>query len=64
MVELILIQELSFLIFFSLLEEKGFCIAKILRKGLELRRWKPYMENFQYSNYVAISNKILNVIMR
>jgi len=49
---------------FSLLEEKGFSIAKILRKGLELRKWEPYMENFQYSNYVAISNKILNVIMR
>lgn len=27
-------------------------------KGLKVRDYKPYMGNFQYSNYVAISNRI------
>ncbi len=45
--------------FFNLLEGKGFSIAKIQRKGLELRNYEQYMENFTYSNYIAISNKIL-----
>lgn len=50
--------------FFNLLEWKGFSIAKILKRGLDLRKWEHFMENFQYSNYVAISNNILNTVMK
>lgn len=44
------------------LEERGFKIAKILKGGLELRPYHPYMENFQYANYVAISEKIIKYL--
>lgn len=46
----------SLMEFYELFEEKGFKIAKIMPKGLQLRDYKPYMENFDYANYVAISN--------
>jgi FkbM family methyltransferase len=45
---------------YKLLEDKGFKIAKIMPKGLELREYKPFMENFQYSNYVAISKYLVD----
>lgn len=44
---------------YQFLEERGFYIAKMLSNGLEIREYKPFMENFSYSNYVAISNKVL-----
>ena len=47
----------------SLLElysKRHFLIAKILPKGLEIRTYQSYMENFMYANYVAISKRILN----
>lgn len=44
---------------YDLLEKKGFVLAKIMPKGLDIRNYKPYMENFYYSNYVAISNKVI-----
>ena len=50
--------------FYSLLEEKGFKIAKIMPNYLELREYHPFMENFCYQNYVAISNKILEILAR
>jgi FkbM family methyltransferase len=43
--------------FFDLLVPKGFKLAKIMRDGVEIRSWKLYMENFIYSNYIAISEK-------
>lgn len=45
--------------FFDLLIPKGFKIGKIMRDGIEIRNWKLYMENFVYSNYIAISEKFL-----
>lgn len=40
---------------YKLLNERGFEIAKIMPKGLEIRAYSPFMENFNYANYVAIS---------
>lgn len=47
---------------FEILELSGFIIAKIMPKGLEIRQYQPFMENFFYSNYVAISNQIVRKI--
>ena len=43
---------------YKFLEDRGFSIAKVMPNGLEVREYKPYMDNFNYSNYVAFSNKI------
>lgn len=40
-------------------EKNGFVIAKVFPKGLDIRPYKAWMDNFTYSNYVAISNNIL-----
>jgi FkbM family methyltransferase len=42
--------------FFNLFEKRGFKIAKVHTNGLELRQYSPYMDNFMYANYVAISD--------
>jgi FkbM family methyltransferase len=47
---------------YKLLESKGFEIAKIMPYGLELRKYQPFMDNFQYSNYIAISKRIVKKI--
>lgn len=44
---------------YRLLENREFKVAKIMPKGLELRDYNPFMENFIYSNYVAISRRML-----
>ena len=44
---------------YRLFEENGFAVAKVMRNGLDLRSYQPWMENFQYANYVAISRKIV-----
>ncbi len=44
--------------FYDILGKKGFVIAKIMPNGLELKKYSPIMENFQYSNYIAISEKV------
>jgi len=43
---------------YSVFEKVGFAVAKIIPSGLEIRSYQPYMENFQYSNYVAISSHV------
>ncbi len=45
--------------FYKLFLAKGFKIAKLMPKGLEVRAYLPYMENFNFSNYMAISENIL-----
>ncbi len=45
--------------FYEILESKGFKIAKIMSKGLEIREYHPRMENFNYANYVAVSKKFI-----
>ena len=44
---------------YKFLEDRGFVIAKMMTNGLEIRKYKPYMDNFQYANYMAISSKVL-----
>jgi len=43
---------------YKFLNTRGFKIAKIMPNGLEIREYSPFMDNFNYSNYVAISNKV------
>ena len=43
---------------YALLESRGFVIGKLMPGGVQLRTYKPWMENFQYANYVAISRKL------
>lgn len=47
---------------YDILESSGFILTKIFPKGLLFRKFEIWMENFQYSNYIAISNKIINKI--
>jgi hypothetical protein len=49
--------------FYEFFESKGFSIAKVMQKGLELREYKPFMENFNYANYVAISKKLFDGLL-
>ena len=44
---------------YALLETAGFVITKIMPRGLEVRPYHPWMDNFQYANYVAVSSTIL-----
>lgn len=43
---------------FELLEKAGFKVAKIMKNGLELKHYEPWMDNFQYSNYIAFSPEL------
>lgn len=38
--------------------EKGFKIAKVMPKGLEIRNYSPIMENYNNANYMAFSKDI------
>ncbi len=42
---------------YDLLIANNFLVGKLLPKGVEIREYRDYMENFNYSNYVAISKK-------
>lgn len=44
---------------YTFLEKRGFKVAKIMPKGLEIRKYSPFMDNFNYANYVAISKKVV-----
>lgn len=50
----------SLLEIYQFLLARNFKIGKILSNGLEMRDYAEYMEDFNYSNYVAISNKVLD----
>ena len=43
--------------FFSLLEPKGFVVAKVMSSGLRIREYVAWMDNYMYANYVAVSPK-------
>ena len=47
---------------YGLFEAAGFVVAKVMRRGLEVRGYNPSMDNFQYANYVAISGKIVGTL--
>lgn len=44
---------------YTLLEGRGFEIFKIKPKYLERRKYHPHMENYFYSNYIAISKEFI-----
>lgn len=44
---------------YDFLEKAGFVLAKVMPNGLDIRPYKPWMDNFQYANYVAVSAKII-----
>lgn len=52
----------SLLDIYALLHNRDFIVAKIMKNGLEIRDYEPYMENYMYSNYVAISKNMLKKI--
>lgn len=39
--------------FFEILEGKGYALAKLFPKALEVRRYDPSMDHFRYANFVA-----------
>lgn len=43
---------------YALFESRGFVVGKLMPRGIELRAYQPWMENFQYANYVAVSRQI------
>ena len=43
---------------YALFESRGFVAGKLMPRGVELRTYKAWMENFQYANYVAISRPL------
>ena len=45
---------------YDVLAKNGFEICKIMPKYLEFRKYKIYMENFTYSNYVAVGPNFLS----
>lgn len=49
----------SLLEIYNFLIERGFKIAKVMSNGLEVREYSPFMDNFQYANYVALSQRVL-----
>jgi FkbM family methyltransferase len=44
---------------YELLKKRGFEVFKIMPKYIEKRQYYPYMDNFFYSNYVAISKEFI-----
>lgn len=49
----------SLMNFYELFESKGFVFAKVMPGGLQIREYESFLENFQYSNYVAISKRLI-----
>lgn len=45
---------------YKFLTDRGFKIAKVKTTGLEMRDYSSFMDNFNYSNYVAISHRLLD----
>lgn len=44
---------------YKILGDRGFKIAKVMSGGLEIREYSPFMDNFNYANYVAVSDKVI-----
>ncbi|QLC50632.1 FkbM family methyltransferase [Methanolobus zinderi] len=44
---------------YEILESKGFIVAKILPDSLHIREYSAFLDNFEYSNYVAISKRLI-----
>lgn len=52
-------SHISLMEVYKILNDSGFIVAKVMPNGLEIRNYSPYMENFIYANYMAISKKML-----
>ena len=48
--------------FYQLLCERGYVIAKLLPRALELRSYQPWMEHYAYANYVALAPDLLQTV--
>lgn len=44
---------------FKVFDDTGFVVAKVMPKGLDIRSYYPWMDNFEYANYVAISEDVV-----
>jgi FkbM family methyltransferase len=44
--------------FFDLFETRNFIVGRVFPRGLKLRPYSPWMDNFDYANFVAISRAI------
>ena len=51
----------SLMNFYELFEAKGFRLAKVMPDGLQIRDYETFLENFVYSNYVAISERLIEI---
>ena len=47
---------------FARFRAAGFRVAKVMPRGLEFRVYEAWMENFQYANYVAVSESIADAL--
>jgi FkbM family methyltransferase len=47
---------------FACFEARGFRVAKVMRRGLEFREYEAWMENYQYANYVAVSESVVDAL--
>lgn len=47
---------------YSAFEVAGFKVAKVMPAGLDIRPYRPWMENFQYANYVVVSATIADTL--
>ena len=47
---------------FAAFTSKGYRVGKIMRNGLDLRDYEVWMDNYQYSNYVAVSGRIAGAL--
>jgi hypothetical protein len=45
--------------FYDLLSLRGYVVAKLFPRALEVRSYKSWMENYAYANYVAASPEFL-----
>jgi len=52
---------ISLMNFYELFESKGFRLTKVMPGGLQIREYESFLENFEYSNYVAISERLIEV---
>lgn len=39
---------------YQFLEERGYCIGKLMPREVEIRAYRPWMENFVFSTYTAL----------
>jgi FkbM family methyltransferase len=49
---------------YTLLTSRGFVLCKIMRNSIEQRDYQPWMDNFQYANYLAVSKQFYSILMK